>query len=213
MTFDPRAVAQALGGNVTAAPLQIVFEPTASGRKSTARLGDHVLCVTAWPFVMSARLLLAEGFPADTVIEIWRPNSDEWALKGRLGAVAAIVIDGETAPRRAKNGSPASAPEQDGHMKAPPVCARPGGRFSCWIDDGRHQTQQHFSVCTIAPNATLSDLSQNPIQPMSRRNDRRSFFRNLGAGGIRLSPHRLGIWVRHRRTERETRKGFSFSYA
>jgi hypothetical protein len=27
--FDPRAVAQALGGNVTAAPFQIVIEPTA----------------------------------------------------------------------------------------------------------------------------------------------------------------------------------------
>jgi len=48
--------------------------------------------------VMSARLLLAEGFPADTVIEMWRPNGDEWALKGRLGAVAGTVIDGETAP-------------------------------------------------------------------------------------------------------------------
>jgi hypothetical protein len=34
---------------------------------------------------------------------MWRPNTDEWALRGRLGAVAATVIDGETAPRRAKN--------------------------------------------------------------------------------------------------------------
>jgi hypothetical protein len=75
-----------------------VIELTASDRKWTAHLGDRVLCVTAWPFVKSARLLLAEGYPADTVIEMWRPNSDEWALKGRLGAVAATVIDGETAP-------------------------------------------------------------------------------------------------------------------
>ena len=109
-----------------AAPTRIVIEPTASGRKWTARLGDRVLCVTAWPFVMSARLLLAEGFPADTVVEMWRPNSDEWALRGRLGAVAATVIDGETAPRCAKNGSPARAPERDGHERPPPVCARPG---------------------------------------------------------------------------------------
>jgi hypothetical protein len=98
----------------SAVSLRIVIEATASGRKWTARLGDRVLCVTAWPFVMSARLLLAEGFPADTVIEMWRPNSDEWALRGRLGAVAATVIDGETAPRRAKNGPPDRAPEQDG---------------------------------------------------------------------------------------------------
>jgi hypothetical protein len=63
---------------------------------------------------MSARLLLAEGFLTDTVIEMWRPNSDEWALKGRLGAVAATVIDGKTAPRCAKNGSPARDPERGG---------------------------------------------------------------------------------------------------
>ena len=81
----------------SAAPLRIVIEATASGRKWTARLGDRVLCVTAWPIGMSARLLLAEGFPADTVIEIWRPNRDEWALKGRLGAVAATSL---TARRR-----------------------------------------------------------------------------------------------------------------
>ena len=37
---------------------------------------------------------------------LWRPNTGEWATRGRLGAVAAIVIDGETASRRAKNGSP-----------------------------------------------------------------------------------------------------------
>ncbi len=107
MTFDPRAVAQALGGNVTAAPLQIVVEPTASGRKWAAHLGDRVLCVTAWPFVKSARLLLAEGYPTDTVIEMWRPNTREWALRGHLGAAAAAIIDGETGSRCAKNGSPA----------------------------------------------------------------------------------------------------------
>jgi hypothetical protein len=87
-----------------AAPLRIVIVPTASRKKWTARLNDRVLCVSAWPFVMSARLLLAEGYPADAVIEMWRPNSDEWALRGRLGPVAATVIDGETAPRCAKNG-------------------------------------------------------------------------------------------------------------
>ena len=55
--------------------------------------------MTAWPFVKSTRLLSAEGHPADAVIEMWRPNTDEWVLRGRLGAVAATVIDGETASR------------------------------------------------------------------------------------------------------------------
>ena len=91
-------------------PLRLVIEPTPSGRKWIARLDDRVLCVTVWPFVKSARLLLAEGYPADTVVEIWRPNTDEWAMRGRLGAVAATVIDGEMGSRCAKNGSPARDP-------------------------------------------------------------------------------------------------------
>jgi hypothetical protein len=90
-----------------ASPLRLVIEPTVSGRKWTARLGDRVLCTSVWPFVKSARVLLAEGHPADTVIEIWRPNTDEWAMRGRLGAVAATVIDGEAGSRGAKNGPPA----------------------------------------------------------------------------------------------------------
>ncbi len=115
------------------APLRIVIEPTASGRKWTARLGDRVLCVSASPFVRSARLLLDEGYPADAVIEMWRPDTEEWALRGRLGAVAAAVIDGKPASRRAKNGSPARDSERSGSRSPPPVCARPrvasgGGR-------------------------------------------------------------------------------------
>ena len=99
-------------------PLRIIIEPTRSGRKWTARLGDRVLCVAAAPFVKSARVLLAEGYPADTTIEMWRPNTAEWALRGRLGAVAATVIDGEKAPRSAKNGVlshfPGTTPAGDG---------------------------------------------------------------------------------------------------
>ena len=89
------------------AALRIVIEPTASGRKWTASFNDRMLCVTAWPFVKLARLLLAEGYPADATVEMWRPNTDEFALRGHLGTVAATVIDGETASPCAKNGSPA----------------------------------------------------------------------------------------------------------
>jgi hypothetical protein len=129
MTFDPRAKAQTLG---TAAPLRIVIEPTASGRKWTARLDDRVLCVTASPFVTSARRLLDEGYPADAVIEMWRPNTDEWALRGRLGAVADTVMDGETTSHCAKNGSPARDPDQGGRSPAAGLCSS-SGRF--WADD------------------------------------------------------------------------------
>jgi hypothetical protein len=83
----------------SAAPLRIVIDPTVSGRKWIARLGDRVLCRCTSPFITSARLLLVEGHPADAVIEMWRPNTDAWALRGHLGAVAATIIDGETASR------------------------------------------------------------------------------------------------------------------
>jgi hypothetical protein len=86
--------------------LRIIIKPTRSGRKWIARLGERVLCVAAAPFVKSSRLLLAEGYPAETLIEMWRPNCAEWASRGRLGTVAATVLDGEKAPRDAKNGSP-----------------------------------------------------------------------------------------------------------
>ena len=115
----PDNTARAVTTIARASPLRLVIEPTASGRKWTARLRDRVLCVTVWPFVKSARVLLAEGHPADTVIEMWRPNTDEWALRGRLGAVAATVIDGEAGSRGAKNGPPARDLEQ-------------GGRGGCW---------------------------------------------------------------------------------
>ena len=90
--------------------LRIIIQPTSSGRKWIARLGDRVICVSATPFIKSARLLLNEGYPPDAVIEMWRPDADEWALRGRLGAVAATIIDGETAPRCAKNGVPSRFP-------------------------------------------------------------------------------------------------------
>jgi hypothetical protein len=37
---------------------------------------------------------------------MWRPNTEEWALRGRIGPVAATLLDGETASHCAKNGSP-----------------------------------------------------------------------------------------------------------
>jgi hypothetical protein len=72
----------------------------------------------AAPFGRSARVLLAEGYPADAVIEMWRPNTKEWALRGRIGPVAATLLAGETAGSVAKNGSPVrekGSGERGGH--------------------------------------------------------------------------------------------------
>ncbi len=50
--------------------------------------------------------------------ELWSSNTGEWAMRGRLGAVAAIVINGETAARRAKNGRPVRDTDQGGLQAA-----------------------------------------------------------------------------------------------
>ncbi len=89
-----------------AAPLQILVKPTRSGKKWLATFDGQSLGAFASPFISSARILLAKGFPPNLFIEMWRPNTAEWVLRGRLGAVAATLVDGETAPSRAKNGSP-----------------------------------------------------------------------------------------------------------
>jgi hypothetical protein len=157
MIFGPRVVAQGLGGNVTATPLQIVIELTANGRKWIARLGDRAVCESASPFVKSARLLLAEGYPADTVIEMWRPNTREWALRGRLGAVAATIIDGETGSRSTKNGSPACDPEQGGHKRAASLRSSSG---RSGVDDDATKRSNTSRRCTTARAATRKRLEQ-----------------------------------------------------
>ena len=82
---------------VVDAPLRIEVEPTARRQKWIARFGGRVLCVSSWPFVKSARVLLGDGYPADAQIEMWRRDADEWDLRGRLDEVAGTRIDGERA--------------------------------------------------------------------------------------------------------------------
>jgi hypothetical protein len=95
--------------------LRIIVEPTTSGRKWIARLGERVLCIAAAPFIQSARILFSVGYHPDAVIEMWRPNTKEWALRGRVGPIAATLMDGETAAC-AKNRSPA---REDARAKVP----------------------------------------------------------------------------------------------
>ena len=73
--------------------------------------------MSASPFVKAARLLLDGGYPRDAVIEMRRPNTADWALQGRLEAVAATVMDDEITSRCAKNSSPARDPEQGGEAR------------------------------------------------------------------------------------------------
>jgi hypothetical protein len=109
-------------------PLKIVVERTASGKKWSATVNGRVVCVSAWPFVMAARVLLAVGHPADIPIEMWRPGAIEWALRGRLGAVAATIVGVETASRRAKKASPVRV-ATTGYVPAPSEHTRLQGPF------------------------------------------------------------------------------------
>lgn len=115
---DEARTTDQLGGPVSSqnsvsdSRLQVVVSPTASGRKWRATLDGYALCVSASPFIKSARILIAKGFDPNCTIEMWRPRTDAWSLRGKLGAVAATVIDGETASRRAKNGALVRFPDK-----------------------------------------------------------------------------------------------------
>jgi hypothetical protein len=86
--------------------LQVVVSPTPSGRKWRAAVDGKILCVSTSPLIMSARVLIAQGFDPNCMIEMVHAGADSWSLRGQLGAVAATLIDGETAARCAKNGVP-----------------------------------------------------------------------------------------------------------
>ena len=54
--------------------LRIVIEPTVERpQMDRASRRPRACAVCASPFITSARLLLAEGHPADAAIEVWRP--------------------------------------------------------------------------------------------------------------------------------------------
>jgi hypothetical protein len=99
----------------THAPIRIDVKPTTSGRKWRAALDGKALCVSTSPLIASARILIAKGFDPARIIEMWHADSSTWALRGQLGAIAAVVLDGEgKAQRRAKNGLPMHSCAENG---------------------------------------------------------------------------------------------------
>src|ERR1019366_4208286 len=91
---------------VQAAPIGIVVSPPANGRKWVATYKGETICVASSPLIASARILIAQGVDPNSTIEMWRADSGAWSLRGRLGNVAATLVDGETAKHSAKNGPP-----------------------------------------------------------------------------------------------------------
>jgi hypothetical protein len=144
----PQALGQLSGqkrrsrlSTLTSAPLLIVIEPTASGRKWIARVGDREVCKSTSPFVKSARLLLDEGYSADAAIEMWRPNTDDWALQGL--ALRQERLSGS----RSRAGWPRGG--------LPLVCAR--ARVVCGADDDTLERSNTSRRRVAAATATRSD--------------------------------------------------------
>ena len=77
-------------------PLRLVVEPVGSG-KWRASLDSKVLCTSPSPLVIAARILIGKGVDPACIIEVWHQGSDAWALRGQLGPVAAVRLDGERA--------------------------------------------------------------------------------------------------------------------
>jgi hypothetical protein len=94
--------------------------------------------------------------PTHTTIEMWRPGASQWALRGRLGVVAATVIDGEKASSCAKNGSPVSV------QPASAVLAPPGPtRIAKLI--------RLLTTTTTMAQASTPSWSTNALRPIIQR--------------------------------------------
>jgi hypothetical protein len=92
-----------LQGQRLDAPIRIDVVPMARG-KWRATFNRKTLCLAAAPMVKAARILIGQAFDPNLTLEMWHANATAWALRGRLGAVALTVLDGErAAQRRAKN--------------------------------------------------------------------------------------------------------------
>jgi hypothetical protein len=72
----------------------------AGGGKWRASLGGQVLCKSPAPLVIAARILIGHGADPTCIIELWHQGAEAWALRGQLGPVAAVRLDGERARAR-----------------------------------------------------------------------------------------------------------------
>jgi hypothetical protein len=93
--------------SIQAAPIRIDVRPTASGRKWRASLDGKALGATTAPLVTAARYLIGKGVDPCRTVEMWHQHADAWALRGQIGAIAAVILDGEKKLQgHARNGSP-----------------------------------------------------------------------------------------------------------
>jgi hypothetical protein len=104
--------------------LQVFVSLSPSRRKWRADFNGKTLCISTSPLIKSARILIAQGFDPDCMIETVRAGDKSRLLRGRLGVVAATVIDGEKVVHSAKKRVPVRFSTK-GPKRGPPRLKRP----------------------------------------------------------------------------------------
>jgi hypothetical protein len=56
------------------------------------RLGDRLVCTSETPLLTAARVLLAEGVDPNTILEMFWPGRDDWALRGSVRRLARLTV-------------------------------------------------------------------------------------------------------------------------
>ena len=134
-----------------------------------------------------------------------RPNADEWALQGRLEAVAATVMDGETASRCAKKGAPASDTEKSalpescwftfvlGPFLARGALAPVTCRSACLQRPASTKASMNWRCKVVSGQWRRRSLTARRFRAAPRRALRRAIPRKVHfqrAAGLRSSPGR-----------------------
>lgn len=84
--------------------LCLVVLPLPNGKWRGIINGEEICKPTTWPFISAARALLKRGVDPNSQFEMWHIGAETWALRGRLGEVAAVRAQGErTPPQSARN--------------------------------------------------------------------------------------------------------------
>jgi hypothetical protein len=95
------------------APIRVIAIPMGVA-KWRATVDGETICVASSPLIAAARLLIAQGVDSSSIIELWHQHAAAWSLRGKLGPVASVVLDGEQkGTQPAKNRAPVRFPGTD----------------------------------------------------------------------------------------------------
>ena len=93
-------LARRAGEAVRFPDLTITVQPIGAGKFEVRHAGRVLIRRTATPFCDGARALLAEGFPPGSILAMKHLGEADYALRGKLGAVAKLTVEeGNRGPR------------------------------------------------------------------------------------------------------------------